>query len=425
MRAARILTILAGTLMGCSALIGVKDIYLDPSDGGGADGSSSGSSGTSGSSGASGTSGTSGTSGSSGASGTSGTSGASGSSGGEGGSCPGIDTKTDAANCGRCGHDCQGGTCTASKCDPVTLAALQKEPNGIALDGTNVYFTTGGGSVSLVPKAGGTLKALATGQTGAQGVQINGTKLYWSNGDYPFDDAGAKGGIWTCDLPACAAPKLLAPGDNPINVQLANGTQYFAGSNDSTIRVVLADGGAGILATTNRPFGLGVDTAYAYYTSSQPNLYRAPLDGGPAEAVGPGIVNSGIIGYVTLDGTRFYWALTDGTAHHVFGALKSDPGSLIDYARNDGGVTIQPVGVAVDATNIYWTTDGTYSGPAPVGDGKVLTCPIAGCGAGGAVVVADGLTGGGPLVMDGSALYWCEFGQRGAGTGRVRKVAKP
>jgi hypothetical protein len=30
---------------------------------------------------------------------------------------------TDAANCGSCGHDCQGGACQSAMCQPVTLAS--------------------------------------------------------------------------------------------------------------------------------------------------------------------------------------------------------------------------------------------------------------------------------------------------------------
>src|SRR5688572_7525205 len=31
-------------------------------------------------------------------------------------------TTNDAQNCGRCGHDCLGAKCTASACEPITMA---------------------------------------------------------------------------------------------------------------------------------------------------------------------------------------------------------------------------------------------------------------------------------------------------------------
>jgi hypothetical protein len=415
MRAARLLAVLAGALMGCSALLGVKDIYLDDTDGGpnGGDGGT-----------------TDGTTGSDGPFGPDGQPLGDGQpppgdgSGGDTGTCT-ADLQTSAQNCGRCGHDCQGGTCTTGKCDPVTLATSLENPSGIALDGVNVYYTTfgGAGAVALVPKAGGTPKTLATTQTSARGVQVDATGLYWSNGDF----ISGKGGVWKCTLPACTTPTLVAPGDWAYDVQLANGQVYFSAYNDGTVLVGLPDGGAGVVATTNHAFGLGVDSNYAYYTSSQPNLYRAALDGGAGneESVGP--LNSDSVGFVVLDATRFYWAFADTSdAGHVFGALKADPGTRVDYA---GPESVGPAGVAVDATNIYWSTGGTFSGPptspVPNGDGKVFTCPLAGCPAAGPTLLAGKLRDTGPLVIDATSIYWCEFGDYPGATGQVRKVAKP
>src|SRR4051812_48420937 len=35
-----------------------------------------------------------------------------------------ADLKTDAKNCGSCGHDCLGGACTAGKCAPFKMITL-------------------------------------------------------------------------------------------------------------------------------------------------------------------------------------------------------------------------------------------------------------------------------------------------------------
>jgi hypothetical protein len=57
-----------------------------------------------------------------------------------GGEC--VDASSDVANCGSCGHDCQGGGCLAGRCQPVTLATNLQEPVGIAVDATSLELNT-------------------------------------------------------------------------------------------------------------------------------------------------------------------------------------------------------------------------------------------------------------------------------------------
>src|SRR5579884_2376528 len=55
------------------------------------------------------------------------------------GSC--IDEQNDSHNCGGCGHDCQGGTCTTGRCQPVVLVdGLSIDLSGIALGPNTVYY---------------------------------------------------------------------------------------------------------------------------------------------------------------------------------------------------------------------------------------------------------------------------------------------
>ncbi|HZL16741.1 MAG TPA: hypothetical protein VFG23_03230, partial [Polyangia bacterium] len=57
---------------------------------------------------------------------------------------------SDGANCGSCGHSCQGGTCSSGTCGPVKLATFSVAsgiPQGLAVNSTTV-FTTIPGSAS-------------------------------------------------------------------------------------------------------------------------------------------------------------------------------------------------------------------------------------------------------------------------------------
>jgi len=387
-------------LAGCNGLLDVKDIYLDPvaETPPGLDGSVE----------------------------TSTTPDGSGGDGGTEASACNANLQIDAKNCGRCNHDCLGGLCTTGKCDPFTLAAGLGSPSGIAVGPTDVYFTTyGTGTVQSVKKTGGLVATLAPAETRARGVAVLGNTLYWANGDYSFDDAGSNGGIWQCTLPACSAKKLFAIGgyDTAYPV-VRGGFVYFGAGEDQTVNRVPAAGGANsIITTTNSPFGIAADDVHVYFTSGQTNVFRAPLDGGTAEAVGA--LNSSQIGFVAVDDLRMYWAYTDVDGiGQVLSVAKAAPGGgTTSYGTATDNV--RPVGVAVDAENLYWSTSGTGPANAPVGDGKIFSCKKEGCGGAPPVVLATGNVFAGQMTVDDVAIYWNEFGSLNGTDGKVRKVAKP
>lgn len=77
--------------------------------------------------------------------------------------CQGIDLSQDPANCGVCGHDCQGGTCASGRCQPLQLVA-ERLTNRFVIDEANVYFVSSDplhvSSLRAVPKGGGAPKTL-------------------------------------------------------------------------------------------------------------------------------------------------------------------------------------------------------------------------------------------------------------------------
>lgn len=395
---ARLLFAAALVTTGCTALLDVKDIYFDPdapapNADGGADAVAEGGA----------------------------------TDGGADATCD-ADLQSDPKNCGRCGRDCLGSACVAGRCEPVVLAAGLGNPTGLTLSGPDVYVTAQrDGTVLQIPKAGGAPKVLASGQEDVHGVVVDGVTLYWSNGDFRFNDAGAVGGIWKCTLPGCAAPTLVTPGDIAMNVELSNGFLYYAARNDAEVRRVTPSGAGDMLvAATNSPFDIAVDGTHVYYTSSQPSLYRALIDGGSVpneEAVGP--LDSKLVGYVTVDDQRYYWAYVDqADKGHVLSGSKAAPASPKTSYGSEAD-NVGAIGVAVDATYLYWSTDGTATGNVPDANGKLFACPKQGCGPQGPILLADQLVFGGPIATDDQAVYWVEFGSVGQANGRLRKVAKP
>ena len=380
-------------LTGCSALIGVNDIFLDPNTGSGIEG---------------------------GAPETSTSDAPASETGGEGGTCTG-DHQSDKANCGRCGHDCLGGDCKVGVCQVVALAGSLASPVSIALDDQNVYVATKDGNTVLrVAKTGGKVDTLVTGWQSLVGVAVSGTTLFWSADD-ALGDAGDGnfGGVWKCTLPACTDKKLISTAGRSRHIDVKNGFVYYA--TEDAIRRVKVDGTGDqlLVAGINQPFSVAADDAFVYYTSNETSLGRVPVDGGSDNPVGP--LNASQYGFVAVDAQRFYWAFTDVSSKgQVFGGLKSATATRTSYGTANQG----SVGVASDGTNLYWSNDGTYTGIESNGDGELLTCPVGGC-APDPVRLADKLRYAGPIVLDANAVYFLEFGGRSGANGRLLKIAKP
>lgn len=394
----RYIILSAAALCGCTALLGSRDVYLDPSsdngnpDGGDTDGRATNDATT---------------------------------GDGDSGTCV-ANLDNDSAHCGRCFHDCAGGTCSGGKCAPVLLAQGLPNPDGLVLSATDIYVAGLGGvsAIMRVPRAGGAVTTIvSTAADSARGVALDGNTLYWSNATFASDDAGAFGGIWKCTIPACTDQTLLRA-DWTLNPIIASNFIFYAtGNTDDRIFRMPKTGGAALpLVQSDGPFALAADSTHVYFTNNEsPALHRVLFDGGSKEGIGPG--SEQYVGYVALDADRVYWAYEDNTSQgHVLSALKSNPSTTTSYGT--GVDNISPIGVAVDDTYVYWSSDGNAMSNTPAGDGKIQACPKTGC-VGAPIVLANDLKFSGPIVADGNAIYWVEFGAQNTTTGRLRKVAKP
>ncbi len=375
-------------LTGCTAVLGVNDVFYDPGtreDAGVVDGSVVRPDGSTG--------------------------------GGSDAACA-ADLEKDAQNCGRCGRDCAGGTCAGGKCEPLTLVEISRAA-GVAVDETNLYATSyADGAITRVDKLTGAGAKPLTTVPKAHGILLTQSpKRLWFTSDVSQANGG---GLFVCTPPECADRAPVGTLGDARHLA-AEGDTVFVATGDGVFKTTA--GAAPVLVNdqVGQPFAVAADAQHVYYTSLAVDLRRTQGDGGGAEAVGP-FSSQTNFAFVTLDAKRVYWAYTDSVSKkgQVLGADKAAPVNRTTFTNRGEG----SAGIAVDATYLYWVDDGTSTGSVANGDGTVNACPLAGCPASGPLVLATGLRGGGPIVVDDKALYWAEYGTT-AGDGRVRKVAKP
>ena len=97
------------------------------------------------------------------------------------------DVTADVYNCGACDAGCYGGLCAASTCsEPVELVAwLSSDVTSMALGLTDIYWTTATGEVMVVPKTGGTPSTMVSGQNDPAAIIVDDAWIIWANTTTP------------------------------------------------------------------------------------------------------------------------------------------------------------------------------------------------------------------------------------------------
>jgi hypothetical protein len=342
----------------------------------------------------------------------------------DGGSCG--DTTSSAQNCGRCGHSCLGGTCAAGTCQPVALIKGLFDPITVAVDGVNVYVTVGDGKEVLkANKADGLGLTVVNNNEfytlQARGLAIDTTNIYWTQ---DLTGTPPTGGIFSCPLTGCidGGATTLAVGDGPRSIGVVGDSVFWVENVGQVVRRVGVDGGnPGTLVDVDAglsPFRMAVDDMYVYFTDDANGLglARVPQAGGAVVSLGSGGTSTYGVA-VSSAGVFFtYGGTIDGVvALAPKNASLGTPPTIFATAQNS------PIGLAADATNVYWTNRASATGA----DGAILTCPLAGC-SGGPTVLATNQAQPINIVTDADAIYWVNNGKDNTATdGAVFKLAKP
>ncbi len=291
---------------------------------------------------------------------------------------------TDAQNCGKCGRDCLGGTCSNRECSILTLASGQLKPNALAVDGTSVYFVNeGNGVVNKMNKDGtglGTIVPFASGVESPQAIATDGTNIFWAN----YNVSAAR-----------KLRRASITGAAPADVDVSHGT--FSGflamgggkvvwtNRYGTDHVYKADANGtnvAIVATGNfEPGWVAADATHIYWASyGNATIYKTPIGAGPCT-----MGNGGTCQVLTTANSVYALAID---ANNVYFTELVATGAVRKISKNGGAVTTlatgQPVPqtIATDGVHVYWGNFGNAAGGTSIRRAKVdapASCAAAGC----------------------------------------------
>jgi hypothetical protein len=326
----------------------------------------------------------------------------------------------DPLNCGTCGHDCLGGTCFQGTCRQVAILAGESAPAYVAVDATHVYWSDDGPQTAAILSAlkNGTQRApIVPSLPFANRVLSNGPFVYYNaefNGTVAKFDVSQ--GVNTVFAPASTpySPTGLA-------LSADAGTLYWLGQADEggvsihaqTLpfgpQTILSHDTDGKLAQ-----GLAADDSALFFTAGgystttdHQNLKRIDATGCPDASSCGTILHAGVyITAVAVDGTYVYWS-----EQSAYGGV----GPIARRAKDvDGGgfLTLVPSAnnarfLMVDGPWLYWTEyEPATSASGPVGRvGRVATD-----GTGGAVYLSDHQAYPLGLASDATSIYWVNRG---------------
>jgi sugar lactone lactonase YvrE len=331
------------------------------------------------------------------------------------------DVAADPLNCGACGHSCLGGDCMSGECQPVVLAATNGSV-GIAIDSTFVYWAdSDAGAIRKVSKALTRIGMPSTVASGAaaqsvQSVASDGSYVYWTN-------KGPTGQVRRA-LPTGAAMATIATNQNQPDWIASNGTTV-AWTNQGSNQVMSAPAGASSATPTQLnvtgengtlPAGIAIDSANVYYATKTAGgglAEAVPLTGGPVSELG----TATYVG-IAADATNVYW--TGGFSNPIVSQnTKAGTTATVKIIATGAALTC-PLGIASDGANVYFLDQGTTSSGTivanagalyriPIGNGGTLPPPL-----------VRGLTDPQGIAVDDSAVYWVTGGLGGS----VMKLAK-
>jgi sugar lactone lactonase YvrE len=331
-----------------------------------------------------------------------------------------VDLTQDPTNCHDCGHSCQGGLCTASVCQPSVVVA-QTAVVDIAVDSTNVYWTTGGvpGNVVTKPFTGGNASLISAqnAEDNPRGIARDQNHVYWVD----LDNGAVEGVTLLSGTPIQSfyfRMPIVGPTPGPNDIVVDKNNVYWVDQAAGTVnqQALASPGGTTTVLASgrNQPRALAVDATYVYWVdygdTNTGSVNKVPIGGTNTQVVALATgENEPYDIVVDAEGAYVYWTthadrLSGGSVRRVTTAGNVAPTVLANMQGAPDGIAIDPL---PNEEFVYWTA---YD------DGTVMKIPVAG---GTPFQMATNQNNPTAIAVDTDNVYWAS-----EGNGAIVKVAK-
>lgn len=329
------------------------------------------------------------------------------------------DATSEAAvpSCGDAGAD--GG--------PIVLAQGLGTPFWLAVDSSNVYWTeTNGGRVMEcgIADCCASPTALATNEPYPSGITALAGNVFWID---QGPSGPGTGNVASCAASGCnGTPTNLSGGQGGLDIAISGSTLFWSNNYSSGApqagRLMTCSLASGCAATTMaftsndvddagtplQPIGVAVDATSVYWADYGAGLVMsANQNGSGMRTLATGQV---LVRDLVVDATNVYWVNYQPATVSECAIAGCNGTPTVLYTQSTGNTG----SIAVDATDVYFTTDKA-----------VMKCAIGGCNGTPTVLVSssDPNTYFTDITVDGTTIYWLDA-SHGTNTGRLLMLPK-